>query len=88
MKPHIHLNSENHNFLTIFHCQTYQNYLGAPERFQNSDFQIRFSVLKISGIFLDIFSLNNIRPSFICEIFDFQNIFFSKNVPNFWWLSY
>ena len=27
MKPHMHLNSENHHFLTIsLHCQSYQNY--------------------------------------------------------------
>ena len=57
---------------SLYHMQfqTYQNYLGLPQRLQNSDFQNPFPVLRISGIFL-IFFLGfwTSRPTFINKVF-------------------
>ena len=49
-------------FFTIAgHCQTYQTYQQPPQISPNSVLQSHFSAMKISGIFLNLFSLNNIR---------------------------
>ena len=51
-----------HFFTKSCHRQTYQNYEQPPQRLQNSDFQSHFSASKINRIFLNFFSVKNIRP--------------------------
>ena len=50
-----------HFFTKSCHRQTYQNYEQPPQRLQNSYFQSHFSGSKINGIFLNFFSVKNIR---------------------------
>jgi hypothetical protein len=51
-----------HFFTKSCHCQTYQNYEQSPQRLQKLYFQSHFSASKINGIFLNFFSVKNIRP--------------------------
>ena len=56
-RTHFQLETATDFSTKLCHLQTYQNYEQPPQTSQNSDFQTRFSVLKICQIFPKKFSV-------------------------------
>ena len=60
--------------------KSYQNYEQRPQILQNSDFQNHFPALKINGIFLNLFSVKNIRlGKKLLQMKSFENFDFFKS---------
>ena len=66
-------------FTLAGNCQTYQTYQQPPQILPNSVLQSHFSAMKISGIFLFFFPLNNIRQGDHLEMFSFHVANFGRS---------